>query len=197
MGIRNVLLITGDPPNAGDYPDATAVFDVDSIGLTNVVTRLNQGLDIGGQPIGAPTSFHIGVAVNPCALDLDHEFRRFRYKVEAGAEFAITQPVFDVAPLAAFLKGSGSQIPILAAIAPLENLRHAEFMANEVPGVCVPAALVERMRRAEAEGHAAAEGLAIASEIAAGVRPFVQGLQISTTAGAVDSALGVVKNLAA
>ncbi|CAN5842942.1 bifunctional homocysteine S-methyltransferase/methylenetetrahydrofolate reductase [soil metagenome] len=197
MGIRNVLLITGDPPNAGDYPDATAVFDVDSIGLTNVVTRLNQGLDIGGQPIGAPTSFHIGVAVNPCALDLDHEFRRFRYKVEAGAEFAITQPVFDVAPLAAFLKRSGTRIPILAAIAPLENLRHAEFMANEVPGVCVPAAIVERMRRAEAEGHAAAEGLAIASEIAAGVRPFVQGLQISTTAGAVDSALGVVKNLAA
>jgi homocysteine S-methyltransferase len=197
MGIRNVLLITGDPPPAGDYPDATAVFDVDSIGLTNVVTRLNQGLDIGGQPIGAPTAFHIGVAVNPCALDLDHEFRRFKYKVEAGAEFAITQPVFDVAALAAFLKRSGAGIPVLAAITPLESLRHTEFMANEVPGVCVPDAVVERMRRADADGRAAAEGLAIASEIAAGVRPHVQGIQISTAAGAVDSALGVMKALAA
>jgi homocysteine S-methyltransferase len=197
MGIRNVLLITGDPPAAGDYPDATAVFDVDSIGLTNVVTRLNQGLDIGGQPIGAATAFHIGVAVNPCALDLDHEFRRFKYKVDAGAEFAITQPVFDVAPLAEFLKRSGSAIPVLAAITPLESLRHTELMANEVPGVCVPEAVVERMRRAEADGRAAAEGLAIASEIAAGVRPYVQGIQISTAAGAVESALGVMKALAA
>lgn len=197
MGIRNVLLITGDPPHAGDYPDATAVFDVDSIGLTNVVTRLNQGLDIGGQAIGAPTAFHIGVAVNPSALDLDYEHRRFRFKVEAGAEFAITQPVFDVAPLAAFLKRSGAAIPVLAAITPLESLRHTEFMANEVPGVCVPDAVVDRMRRAEADGRAAAEGLAIASEIAAGVRSHVQGIQISTAAGAVESALGVMKALAA
>jgi methionine synthase I (cobalamin-dependent)/5,10-methylenetetrahydrofolate reductase len=197
MGIRNVLLITGDPPAAGDYPDATAVYDVDSIGLTNVVTRLNQGLDVGGQPIGAPTEFHIGVAVNPCALDLDHEFRRYKYKVEAGAEFAITQPVFDVAPLAGFLTRSGAGIPVLAAITPLESLRHTEFMANEVPGVCVPEAVVERMRRAEADGRAAAEGLSIASEIAAGVRPYVQGIQISTAAGAVESALGVMKALAA
>jgi homocysteine S-methyltransferase len=197
MGIRNVLLITGDPPHAGDYPDATAVFDVDSIGLTNVVARLNQGLDIGGQPIGAPTAFHIGVAVNPSALDLDQEFRRFKFKVDAGAEFAITQPVFDVAPLARFLKQSDAGIPVLAAITPLESLRHAELMANEVPGVSVPDAVVERMRRAEASGHAAAEGLAIASEIAAAVRPYVQGIQISTAAGAVDSALGVMKALAA
>lgn len=197
MGIRNVLLITGEPPPAGDYPDATAVFDVDSIGLTNVVTRLNQGLDIGGQAIGAPTAFHIGVAVNPCALDLEHEFRRFKYKVEAGAEFAITQPLFDAAPLAEFLRRTGTTIPVLAAITPLESLRHAEFMANEVPGVSVPDAVVERMRRAEAQGRAAAEGLAIASELAAAVRPYVQGLQISPAAGAVDSALGVMKVLAA
>ena len=197
MGIRNVLLITGDPPYAGDYPDATAVFDVDSIGLTNVVARLNQGLDIGGEPIGSPTAFHIGVAVNPCALDLDHEHRRFRYKVEAGAEFAITQPVFDVAPLIEFLNRSGAPIPVLAAIIPLESLRHAEFMANEVPGVSVPPEIVERMRRADAAGRAPAEGLAIASEIAAEVRPHVQGIQISTAAGAVESALGVMKALAA
>src|SRR5690606_28273328 len=121
----------------------------DSIGLTNVVARLNQGLDIGGQPIGAPTSFHIGVAVNPSALDLEHELRRFKYKVEAGAEFAITQPIFDVGPLVAFLERSGSSIPVLAAVTPLESLRHAEFMANEVPGVYVPDAIVDRMRRAE------------------------------------------------
>jgi homocysteine S-methyltransferase len=197
MGIRNVLLITGDPPYAGDYPDATAVFDVDSIGLTNMVSRLNQGLDIGGQAIGAATAFHIGVAVNPCALDLEHEHRRFRYKVEAGAEFAITQPVFDVAALVAFLQRAAADIPVLASIVPLESLRHAEFMANEVPGVSVSDAVVERMRRAEAAGRAAAEGLAIASEIAADVRPHVQGIQISTAAGAIDSALGVMKALAA
>jgi homocysteine S-methyltransferase len=197
MGIRNVLLITGDPPYAGDYPDATAVFDVDSIGLTNVVARLNQGLDIGGGQIGSPTAFHIGVAVNPSALDLDHEHRRFKYKVEAGAEFAITQPVFDVRPLVEFLERSDVSIPVLASITPLESLRHAEFMANEVPGVSVSAAVVERMRRAEAAGRAAAEGLAIASEIAAEVRPHVQGIQISTAAGAIESALGVMKALAA
>jgi len=197
MGIRNVLIITGDPPHAGDYPDATAVFDVDSIGLTNVVAQLNRGLDIGGQPIGAPTAFHIGVAVNPWAIDRDHEFRRFRYKVEAGAEFAVTQPVFDVGGLVEFLARSERHIPVLAAITPLESLRHAEFLANEVPGVYVPDTIVDRMRRAEAAGRAAAEGLAIASELAAEVRAHVQGIQISTAAGAVESALGVMKAIAA
>ena len=197
MGIRNVLLITGDPPQGGDYPDATAVFDVDSIGLTNVVARLNRGSDIGGQPIGAPTAFHIGVAVNPWALDLDHEHSRFQYKIEAGAEFAITQPVFEVAGLVRFLQRSDVAIPILACITPLESLRHAEFLANEVPGVSVPDVVVDRMRRADAAGRAAEEGLAIASEIAAEVRPHVQGIQISTAAGAVQSALGVMKALAA
>ena len=197
MGIHNVLIITGDPPHAGDYPDATAVFDVDSIGLTNVVAQLNRGLDIGGQPIGAPTAFHIGVAVNPWAIDRDHEFRRFRYKVEAGAEFAVTQPVFDVGGLVEFLARSERHIPVLAAITPLESLRHAEFLANEVPGVYVPDTIVDRMRRAEAAGRAAAEGLAIASELAAEVRAHVQGIQISTAAGAVESALGVMKAIAA
>ena len=197
MGIRNVLLVTGDPPQVGDYPDATAVFDVDSIGLTNVVARLNQGLDIGGQPIGAPTAFHIGVAVNPSALDLEHELRRFKYKVEAGAEFAITQPIFDVGKLVAFLERSSSSIPVLAAVTPLESLRHAEFMANEVPGVYVPDAIVDRMRRAESAGGAAPEGLAIASEIVSAVRRHVQGIQISTAAGALESTLGIVKALAA
>jgi homocysteine S-methyltransferase len=198
MGVRNVLIITGDPPKVGDYPDATAVFDVDSIGLTNVVARLNRGLDIGGQPIGHPTAFHIGVAANPGALNLDEEVRRFQYKVEAGAEFAITQPVFDVQEFAAFLaRIDGARIPILAGITPLESLRHAEFMANEVPGVRVPEAIVSRMRRAETEGRAAAEGIAIAREIAGGLRSLVQGIQISTAAGAIASALEVIEAVSA
>jgi methionine synthase I (cobalamin-dependent)/5,10-methylenetetrahydrofolate reductase len=193
MGIRNLLLITGDPPQAGDYPDATGVFDVDSIGLTNVVTRLNRGSDIGGQSIGVPTGFHIGVAANPGALDPDEELRRLAYKVEAGAEFVITQPVFDAAELSSFLaRIEGFRIPVLAGVAPLESLRHAEFMANELPGVRVPNAVVERMRRAEEQGGAAAEGLAIAREVTSEIRSMVQGLQISTTCRAVEAVLGVM-----
>jgi homocysteine S-methyltransferase len=194
MGIRNLLLITGDPPQVGDYPEATGVFDVDSIGLTNVVTRLNRGFDIGGQSIGMPTAFHIGVAANPGAFDSDEEIRRFQFKVEAGAEFAITQPVFDIAELRQFLSRiDGIRIPVLASLVPLESLRHAEFMANELPGVRVPDAVVERMRHAEAGGRAAAEGLAIARETAAEIRPLVQGLQITTAAGSVETALRVIE----
>ena len=196
MGVRNVLLITGDPPNVGDYPDATAVFDVDSIGLTNVVSRLNRGLDIGGQAIGPPTSFHIGVAANPGALNLDEEFRRFEYKVEAGAEFAVTQPVFDAEELLTFLRRIADvRIPIVAGIMPLDSLRHAEYMANEVPGVRVPSAVMDRMRRADAAGKAAAEGLAIAGELVEAIRPCVQGIQISAASGAIESALTIVQAL--
>ena len=196
MGVRNLLLITGDPPQIGDYPDATGVFDVDSIGLTNMVTYLNRGSDIGGQGIGAPTAFHVGVAANPAALDPDEELRRFEYKVKAGAEFAITQLVFDAEELAQFLRRiEAFRIPVLAALAPLESLRHTEFMANEVPGVRVPEAVVERMRRADAKGHAAAEGLAIAREIAAEIRPLVQGIQISSAGESIESALGVIHGL--
>lgn len=194
MGIRNVLLITGDPPKAGDYPDATAVFDVDSIGLTNVVARLNRGFDIGGQPIGRPTAFHIGVALNHSATNPDEEIRRFNYKLEAGAEFAITQPVYDVAQFEQFLSRiDRGRIPIVAGLAPLESVRHAEFMANEVPGVYVPEALLERMRAAEAQGRAAEEGLAIAHEIAGGLRGLVQGLQITASGATIAKALGVAE----
>jgi homocysteine S-methyltransferase len=198
MGVRNVLLITGDPPNVGDYPDATAVFDVDSIGLTNVVSRLNRGSDIGGQAIGPPTAFHIGVAANPAALNLDEEVRRFEYKVEAGAEFAITQPVFDADELATFLRRIADvRIPIVAGIMPLDSLRHAEYMANEVPGIRVPDAVMDRMRRADAAGKAAAEGLAIAGELVEAIRPSVQGIQISAASGAIESALTIVEALVA
>ena len=196
MGVRNVLLITGDPPASGDYPDATAVFDVDSIGLTNVVSRLNRGLDIGGQSIGPPTAFHIGVAANPGALNLDDEVRRFEYKVQAGAEFAVTQPIFDADELTTFLRRvEHVRIPIIAAVMPFDTLRHAEYMANEVPGVRVPSDVLDRLRRADASGHVAAEGLAVASEIAAAIRPSVQGIQISTSANAIETALAVIQAL--
>jgi homocysteine S-methyltransferase len=193
IGIRNLLLVTGDPPKLGDYPDATAVYDVDSIGLTHVVARLNRGLDVGGEPLGQATAFHIGVAVNPGAINLDEELRRFAYKVEAGAEYAITQPVFDAGELRGFLdRVREHRLPIIAGVLPLASVRHAEFMANEVPGVRVPDAAIERMRRAEAAGRAAEEGLAIAREIAAEIRPLVQGIHISTAPKAIEAALGVI-----
>ena len=198
LGVRNVLLVTGDPPQVGDYADATTVAEVDSIGLANAVSRLNRGIDIGGQPIGQPTAFHVGVAVNPGALNLDEELRRFAFKVEAGAEFAVTQPVFDPGEFRAFIdRVREHRIPILAGILPLESARHAEFMANEVPGVRVPEAIVERMRRADADGRASDEGLAIARELAAEIRPLVQGIQISTAPKAIEMALGVIEAVGA
>ena len=194
MGVRNLLIVTGDPPRVGDYPDATGVFDVDSIGLTNVVATLNRGLDIGGQSIGQATAFHIGVAANPSAISVEQEVRRFQYKVEAGAEFAITQPVFDPAALSEFLSRiEAFSIPMLAGVMPLESLRHAEYMANEVPGVRVPEQILERMRKAEIAGRAADEGISIAREIVAAIRPMVQGIQISTAADAVHTALAVMQ----
>jgi homocysteine S-methyltransferase len=196
MGLRNLLLITGDPGRVGDYPDATAVFDVDSIGLTNVVSRLNHGCDVGGQGIGAPTSFHIGVSVNPAAPNVDQELRRFEYKVEAGAEFVVTRPIFDVPAFESFLKRiDHARLPVIAGVLPFESARNAEFLANEVPGVRVPDALLERMRRADGPDTAAAEGIAIARGIAAELRSAVQGMQISTQSGDIDAALAVTDGL--
>ena len=195
MGLRNLLLITGDPGRVGDYPDATAVFDIDSIGLTNLVSRLNHGCDVGGQPIGPPARFHVGVSVNPAAPNLDDELRRFEYKVEAGAEFVITRPIFDLPAFELFLRRVGSAgLPVLAGILPFESARHAEFFANEVPGTSVPEALLNRMRRTRTE-EASAEGVAIAQEIAHELRTCVQGLQISTASGHIEGAVGVVDDL--
>jgi methionine synthase / methylenetetrahydrofolate reductase(NADPH) len=196
MGLRNLLLITGDPGRVGDYPDATAVFDVDSIGLTNVVTRLNHGCDVGGQAIGAPTAFHVGVSVNPAASNLDEELRRFDYKVSAGAEYVITRPIFDVRGFEAFRKRiEAAGLPVIAGLFPFESARHAEFMANEVPGVRVPEALLERMRAAGEPGAALGEGIAIAREIAQELRGSVQGVQVSTANGNIEAALAVVDGL--
>ena len=198
MGLRNILLITGDPPKMGPYPDATAVFDIDAIGLTNLVHNLNRGLDPGGNAIGAPTRYAIGVGVNPAALDPAHELRRFQYKVEAGAEYAITQPVFDVAQLEGFLRSiESTRIPIIAGIWPLVSVRNAEFLANEVPGITVPESVITRMRRANERGkeHAVAEGIAIAREMLAQVREAVQGVQVSAPFGKVELALDVFGDL--
>ena len=195
-GVRNLLIITGDPPKMGPYPDATAVFDIDSIGLTNLVSRLNHGLDPGGNPIGLPTRYVIGVGVNPAAPDLDRELKRFAYKVEAGAEFAITQPVFDLAQLDRFLRKVESyRIPIVAGIWPLVSLRNAEFLANEVPGVSVPDAILERMRAASAGGkeEALAEGVRISREMLVAVTDRVQGVQVSAPLGRVPVALEVLE----
>jgi methionine synthase / methylenetetrahydrofolate reductase(NADPH) len=200
LGIRNLLLITGDPPKMGPYPEATAVFDIDAIGLTNLVSRLNHGMDPGGNPIGEPTSFTIGVGVNPGAVDLEYELKRFYWKVEAGAEYAITQPVFDPDQLLRFIdeiRKRNMWIPIVAGIWPLVSARNAEFMANEVPGVVVPTTVIERMQRASAQSKEAGldEGIAIAREMFERVRDSVQGIQVSAPFGRVAFALQVFRGI--
>jgi methionine synthase I (cobalamin-dependent)/5,10-methylenetetrahydrofolate reductase len=195
-GLRNLLLVTGDPPKMGPYPDATAVFDIDAIGLTNLVARLNRGLDPGHNPIGVPTKFVIGVGVNPAAPDFERELRRLHWKVDAGAEFAITQPVFDLDQLDRFLKQVESfRLPIIGGIWPLVSLRNAEFLANEVPGVTVPEEVLRRMRRASERGReeGLAEGVAIAREMLVAVRDRLSGAQVSAPLGKVPVALEVLR----
>jgi homocysteine S-methyltransferase len=194
-GLRNLLLVTGDPPGSGSF-DSSGVFDIDSIGLTNVVYRLNHGLDPGGNPIGEATRFVIGVAVNHCASDLDRELKRFYWKVDAGAEFAVTQPMFDPRQALDFLRRVEQfGVPIIAGLWPLRSLRDAEFLANEVPGVTVPEGVVARMHAAQARGDdfAAAEGVRIAREVLAEVRDAVRGVQLSGSSGRLERALEVMQ----
>lgn len=194
LGLRNLLLVTGDPPKMGPYPDATAVFDIDAIGLTNMVNKLNHGLDIGNNPIGEPTAFSIGVGVNPGAVNMDEELKRFEWKIEAGAEYAITQPVFDTDQLREFLKLiEHCRIPIVAGIWPLVSFRNAEFLHNEVPGVRVTPEIMERMRVASTISKEAGrdEGLKIARESLTEVRDLIQGVQVSAPFGNVKYALEV------
>ncbi len=195
IGIRNLICITGDPPKMGGYPDATAVFDVDAIGLVNIVHSLNRGLDIGGNPVGVGTSFVIGVGANPGVPNLDEEIRRFEYKVEAGAEYAVTQPVFDLSLLETFIKQiEHCRIPVIAGIWPLVSARNAEFMKNELR-VSVPDSILERMTRAPNPEAARHEGVAIAREMLAAVREMVQGAQISAPQGRYSSAVDVLEAL--
>jgi methionine synthase I (cobalamin-dependent)/5,10-methylenetetrahydrofolate reductase len=196
-GLNNLLIVTGDPPKMGPYPDATAVFDIDAIGLTNLVSRLNRGLDPGGNPLGDTTRFLIAVAANPTAADRDRELRRFAWKVEAGAELAITQPVFDLDQLDRFLKDvEPYRIPVVAGLWPLVSLRNAEFLANEVPGVSVPQSVLDRMARASAKGKEAAlqEGVCITREMLAAVRDRVQGVQVAAPMGRVPVVLEVLSD---
>ncbi len=194
-GIHNLICITGDPPKMGNYPDATAVFDVDAIGLVNIVHNLNRGQDIGGNPIGAGTEFVVGVGANPGVSNLDEEIRRFEYKVQAGAEYAVTQPVFDLSLLENFLKLiKPFRIPVIAGIWPLVSLRNAEFMKNELR-VSVPDAILKRMAAASTPDAARDEGVAIAREMLLSVRDMVQGAQISAPQGRYSSAVDVLEAL--
>ena len=197
VGIRNLICITGDPPKMGNYPDATAVFDVDAIGLVNIVHNLNRGLDLGGNPIGAGTGFVIGVGANPGLTDMDEEVRRFQYKVEAGAEYAVTQPVFDLRLLENFLERiekAKCRIPVVAGIWPLVSVRNAEFMKNELR-VSVPDAILERMARAQTPELARAEGVAIAREMLIAAKQMAQGAQISAPQGRYNLAVDVLEAL--
>src|SRR3984893_9040075 len=195
VGIKNLICITGDPPKMGNYPDATAVFDVDAIGLVNIVHNLNRGLDLGGNPIGNGTGFVIGVGANPGLTDLDEEVRRFEYKVEAGAEYVVTQPVFDIRLLEHFLRRiEHCRIPVVVGIWPLVSVRNAEFMKNELR-VSVPDSILERMARAQTPEAARAEGVAIAREMLIAARQTVQGAQISAPQGRYNLAVGVVEAL--
>jgi homocysteine S-methyltransferase len=195
VGIRNLICITGDPPKMGNYPDATAVFDVDAIGLVNIVSNLNKGLDIGGNSIGTATEFTLAVGANPGAANLDEEIRRFEYKVEAGAEFAVTQPVFDLNLLEQFLRRiEHCRVPVIAGIWPLSSARNAEFMRDELR-ISIPDKIYNRMLRANSTEAARSEGVAIAREMLAAVRPMVQGTQLSAPFGRYSAAADVLEVL--
>jgi homocysteine S-methyltransferase len=194
-GIRNLLIITGDPPKLGDYPEATGVFDVDSVGLTRVASHLNNGLDIGGNPIDPPTGLFVGVGANPCALSLDREEARYVQKLDAGAEFTITQPVFDPDALFRFLdrvERSSKTVPVIAGVWPLISHKNAEFMRNEVPGVSVPDSILERMSRATSREDGVKWGVEIARDICDRIAGRVAGFQVSAPMGRVDIALAVL-----
>ena len=195
IGLRNMLLVTGDPPKMGTYPNATGVFDIDAIGLTNMVSRLNRGLDLGERPIGEPTAISVGVGVNPVHRDFDYEMKRFRYKVEAGAEWCITQPVFDASALFRFmdyLDKNNLRIPVIAGVWPLLSLRNAIFMKNEVPGVVIPDGIIQRMEKHQDPEDAKKMGVEIAREMVEQMRSNIQGLQLSAPFGRIDLALAIV-----
>jgi methionine synthase / methylenetetrahydrofolate reductase(NADPH) len=192
-GIRNLICITGDPPRMGIYPEATPVFDVDSIGLVHIVRNLNCGLDLGGNPMGSQTSLLVGVGANPGALNWEEEIRRFEFKVEAGAEYVVTQPAFDLDLLERFLERIAHvRIPVVCGIWPLTSFRNAEFMVNELR-VPVPQPFLERMRLADSGEKARCEGVAIAREMVQRVRPLVQGVQLSAPFGRYQLAVEVAE----
>jgi homocysteine S-methyltransferase len=195
LGLKTFLFITGDPPKLGNYPDATGVFDLDAIGLTQLASNLNRGFDAGGQSIGKPTAMVIGVGANPLSVEMDREILRFYGKIDAGAEYAITQPVFDVDALLRFLERANAHatpIPIIVGIYPLLSFKNAEFMNNHVPGVSVPESILNRMSRRTDKEDAIKEGIEIAREIREQIGNAVAGFQVSAPLGRVNTALSVL-----
>jgi methionine synthase I (cobalamin-dependent)/5,10-methylenetetrahydrofolate reductase len=192
MGIRNILAITGDPPMIGDYPQATAVFDIDSIGLVHLINNLNHGIDVGEKRIGDPTSFFTGVGVDPNSVNPENELHRLHLKKEAGAEYIITQPVFDVDSLEKFLeKAELGSLSLIAGIWPLVSLRNAEFMKNEVPGVYVPDEVISLIAKYETKDDQLKAGIEIAQGMIDRVAGFVQGIQVSAPFGRYHLAVEV------
>jgi methionine synthase I (cobalamin-dependent)/5,10-methylenetetrahydrofolate reductase len=192
MGIRNILAITGDPPMIGDYPQATAVFDIDAIGLVHLINNLNHGIDVGQKRIGDPTSFFTGVGVDPNSVNPENEISRLRLKREAGAEYVITQPVFDVDSLERFLeKADLGALSLITGIWPLVSLRNAEFMKNEVPGVYVPDEVISRIAKFENKDDQLKAGIEMAQDMVERVRGFVQGIQVSAPFGRYHLAVEV------
>jgi homocysteine S-methyltransferase len=195
IGLHNVLIITGDPPKLGDYPSATAVFDVDAIGLVRIVKNLNQGLDLAGTPLGGATRFAIGVGANPGAQDLETEVRRFYEKEAAGAEYVLTQPVYEASLLDNFLElTKDSRIPVLVGLLPLSSYKNAEFLHNEVPGMQIPKNIREMMRKSSAGEDARRLGIEIAREALAQCKslPRVKGAYIMPPFGRYSAALDIL-----
>ena len=195
LGLKNILAITGDPPKLGNYPDATAVFDVDSIGLVNIINRLNHGLDIAGNPIGEPTGFHVGVGANPGAVNIEEELKRLEWKVEAGAEYIVTQPVFDLDIFEKFKKRTEHlNIPLIAGLWPLISIRSAEFMNNEIPGCDVPEGIISRLKKhQDSKEDGINEGITIARETLEEMKGMIDGVQISAPLGRVQSVKDVLE----
>jgi len=196
LGLRNILAITGDPPKLGDYPDATAVYDVDSIGLIRIMDHLNHGRDLAGNAIGPPLGIHIGCGADPSKPDLEKEVRRLEEKVKAGAEYVMTQPVYDPRTVETFLGMIRHlQVPVLIGILPLYSHKNAEFLHNEVPGMTIPEDIRERMRAAGSGDGAQAEGVRIAQEALLAVRDLVQGAYVMPPFNKVDLAVRVIEVL--
>ena len=193
-GIRNVLALTGDPPRLGDYPNATAVWDVDSIGLIAILKRLNTGKDWAGTSIGRASRFFVGCAVNPTAEDIDLEVERFRRKLDAGADFVMSQPLYELETLERFLDRVGAiPVPLILGIMPVQSFKHAEYLHNEVPGITIPRSLLDRMERAGESGMA--EGLAQAREFLSQAKQYVAGTYIMPSFGRYEQVAELVKAL--
>ncbi|MDB5081474.1 MAG: metF-2 [Chloroflexi bacterium] len=193
-GIRNILALTGDPPRMGNYPGASGIWDVDAIGLVEILNRLNQGSDYNGTSIGTPANFHVGAAFNPTATDLPNEIERLRKKLAAGAQFIMTQPVFNPATLSETLAQVGEiKVPVLAGIMLLHNYKHAEYMYHEVPGIVVPDSILKRMQSAGEKGMQ--EGLKVAIEVVEEIRPLIQGVYIMPSHNKYEASAELVKLL--